>query len=209
MKSKKIRVLTVEDDYLISEEISRILKQMESDHVGDASDGQEAVEMTCELHPDVILMDIKMPRMDGFEATTQIQKLCPTPIVILTAHESQDLVKRASKVGVGAYITKPPKQMEIERAITIAIARHEDLMTMKKLYSEVELQKKELEKAMAEIKTLRGIIPICGKCKKIRNDKGLWQQIEVYIHEHSGADFSHGLCPECAKELYGDLMKNI
>ena len=65
MKSKKIRVLTAEDDYLISEEISRILKLMEYDHVGDASDGQEAVEMTCELHPDVILMDIKMPRMDG------------------------------------------------------------------------------------------------------------------------------------------------
>ena len=60
----------------------------------------------------------------------------------------------------------------------------------------------DLQKALAEIKTLRGIIPICANCKKIRDDKGFWNQLEAFIHEHSDAEFSHGICPQCAAELY-------
>lgn len=61
-----------------------------------------------------------------------------------------------------------------------------------------------LEKANSQIKTLRGIIPICSNCKNIRDDEGYWKQIEVYIQKHSGALFSHGICPECSEKLYGD-----
>jgi hypothetical protein len=61
---------------------------------------------------------------------------------------------------------------------------------------------------ITEIKQLRGILPICASCKKIRNDKGEWKQIEVYIRDHSEADFSHGLCPECAKKFYQDMESN-
>lgn len=78
------------------------------------------------------------------------------------------------------------------------------------------LQKKELEidreklilklqDALEKIKTLRGIIPICASCKKIRDDKGYWNQIEIYIKEHAEVDFSHGICPECVKKLYPDF----
>jgi energy-coupling factor transporter transmembrane protein EcfT len=63
----------------------------------------------------------------------------------------------------------------------------------------------ELQDAFAEVTTLRGIIPICASCKKVRDDKGYWNQIESYIRDHSEADFSHSICPECAKELYPDL----
>jgi PAS domain S-box-containing protein len=62
-----------------------------------------------------------------------------------------------------------------------------------------------LEKALDEIKTLKGILPICASCKKIRDDRGYWQQIESYIRDHSDAEFSHGLCPDCAKKLYPDI----
>jgi hypothetical protein len=62
-----------------------------------------------------------------------------------------------------------------------------------------------LQKALNEIKTLRGILPICAHCKRIRDDEGYWQRIESYIHEHSEADFSHGICPECLKNHYPDL----
>ncbi len=64
---------------------------------------------------------------------------------------------------------------------------------------------KELQQALAEIKTLRGIIPICSACKKIRDDEGYWHQVEVYIHQHSQARFSHGICPDCARRLYPDF----
>jgi len=63
----------------------------------------------------------------------------------------------------------------------------------------------ELNNALSEIKTLRGIIPICASCKKIRDDKEHWTQIEVYIKEHSDADFSHGICPDCAEKLYPEF----
>lgn len=82
----------------------------------------------------------------------------------------------------------------------------------KKLQREIENRKKseqlreqliaDLRRALEEIKTLRGIIPICASCKKIRDDKGFWNQIESYIRDHSEAEFSHGICPECAKKLY-------
>jgi len=66
----------------------------------------------------------------------------------------------------------------------------------------------KLQEALKKIKTLRGIIPICAACKKIRDDKGYWNQIESYIKEHSDADFSHGICPECAEKLYPDLYNS-
>ncbi len=66
-----------------------------------------------------------------------------------------------------------------------------------------------LEKALAEARTLRGLLPICASCKKIRDDKGYWNQIESYIKEHSLAEFSHGICPECAKRLYPELYSKV
>jgi len=63
----------------------------------------------------------------------------------------------------------------------------------------------QLQKALSEVKTLKGIFPICASCKKVRNDKGYWEQIEVYIRDRSEAEFSHGICPECMKKLYPDF----
>ena len=79
-------------------------------------------------------------------------------------------------------------------------------ITDKKI-SEMDKDKliEELKKAVNEIKTLRGIIPICSICKKIRDDKGYWNQIEAYIQKHSDADFSHGICPECAAKHYPEI----
>jgi len=199
-EKQKIRVLVAEDDYLVGETIKRALKQMGHELVGKASDGAEAVEMAFSLRPDIVLMDIQMPELDGLEATRQIQQRCPMPVVILTAHESQDLVEKASEVGVAAYLAKPPSPAEIDRAITIAIARFADMMELRRMNA-------ELKEAMAKVKTLSGMLPICANCKKIRDDKGYWNQIESYIAKHSEVDFSHSICPECAKKLYPDFYK--
>lgn len=77
------------------------------------------------------------------------------------------------------------------------------LCTRKRVEVEREKLIAELQEALANIKTLRGLIPICANCKKIRDDQGFWTRIEVYLRRHSSADFSHSLCPECAHELYG------
>jgi len=80
-----------------------------------------------------------------------------------------------------------------------------DITKQKRLENEREKIIKELRNALAEIKTLRGFIPICANCKKIRDDKGYWQQIEQYIQDRSDAQFSHSLCPKCLKDLYPDM----
>ncbi|MCP3927936.1 MAG: hypothetical protein GY705_02410 [Bacteroidetes bacterium] len=69
----------------------------------------------------------------------------------------------------------------------------------------IDLAEKKLQEAIAQIKTLSGMLPICSSCKKIRDDKGYWNQIESYIQDHSDVGFSHSICPDCAKKLYADL----
>lgn len=149
MDKSKIKVLIAEDDFLIAEEISRALKNMGYTLAGIAPNGKKAVELAETLKPDVILMDIKMPKLDGLEASEIIYNKCPTPIVIITAHESPDLVEKASEVGIGAYLTKPPKADEIDRAITVALARYNDILKYKSLIKELEESRQKLDTHMA------------------------------------------------------------
>jgi PAS domain S-box-containing protein len=80
-----------------------------------------------------------------------------------------------------------------------------DITKRKEIEADREKLISKLQDALKKIKTLRGIIPICAACKKIRDDKGYWNQIEIYLREHSEADFSHGICPDCVKKLYPDF----
>jgi len=204
MQAQDIRVLIVEDDSLVSEMIHGLVEDLQYRVVGKANDGRQGVDMVATLHPDVVLMDIEMPRMDGLEATRRIFAQHPTPVVILSAYENPQLLKEASQTGVGAYLVKPPNMRQVERAITIAMARFKDIMELRRINFELKTRNQEIEAAMAEIKTLSGLLPICSNCKKIRDDQGYWEQVEVYIAKHSDADFSHGLCPDCMKKLYPD-----
>ena len=194
-------VLIVEDDPMVGEMIEGLLEDIGYTIAGKAIDGLQAIEMTQSLQPDVVLMDIKMPNMDGIEATRHIYESCPTPVVVLTAHEAPELVEGASAAGVGAYLVKPSNMREMERAISIAIARFDDLMELRRLNA-------ELQDALAQAKTLSGLLPICSSCKRIRDDEGYWAQLETYIQEHSDILFSHGLCPECAKKLYPEIFRD-
>ena len=90
-----------------------------------------------------------------------------------------------------------------EREYLCGFAR--DIAERKQLEAARENLILELQEALAKVKTLSGLLPICAKCKKIRDDKGYWNQIEVYVREHSQAEFSHGICPECARILYSDF----
>lgn len=204
---KNVRVLVVDDNPSVSDTIQTMLEEMGYTVVGKARDGKSAVEITQSLQPDVILMDVGMPHMDGIQATQHIQASCPTPVVVLTAHEPSELVGRAGVAGVGAYLVKPPKAPEIERAIIIAMARFADMMELRRLNAELQASNQELKHALDQVKILRGLLPICMGCKRIRDDDGYWQQLETYIRDHSEAEFSHGLCPDCAEELYPGLFK--
>jgi hypothetical protein len=81
------------------------------------------------------------------------------------------------------------------------------IFTHKRIESEKEMLIVELQDALANIRKLKGLLPICASCKKIRNDEGYWEQMEVYIRDHSDAEFSHGICPDCIEKLYPDFAK--
>lgn len=106
----------------------------------------------------------------------------------------------------------PPRDegpfLKEERNLLNAIAERLGRVSEQKRYEEErEILIEELQKALSEIKQLSGLLPICSSCKKIRDDKGSWEQIEVYIGDHSDAEFTHGLCPECAKKIYPEFYK--
>lgn len=144
VSSESIRVLIAEDSDILCETTQKLLTERGYEVVGRAVNGIEAIEMVQTLVPDVVLMDIGMPDMDGLEASDQIQRCCPTPIVVLTAHEDLSLVRRAAQVGVGAYLIKPPSARELEHAIVIARARFASLMEARHLATELHAANEEL-----------------------------------------------------------------
>ena len=89
----------------------------------------------------------------------------------------------------------------------IGVSSFSDITDRKLIEEERAKLIEDLQEAVAEVKTLSGLLPICASCKKIRDDKGYWTQIESYIKDHSEAEFSHGICPECAKKLYPEFYK--
>ena len=176
--------------------------------VRPALSGRIALEAARKEVPDLILLDILMPGMDGYQACEALKadaRLRDVPVIFISAlDEVADKIKGFRAGGVD-YISKPFQTEEV-------LARVETHLTLRALQKDLEeknesLRKlnRDLQQALDEIKTLRGIIPICASCKKIRDDNDSWQRIEKYISDHSEAEFSHGICPDCAKKLYPDL----
>ena len=143
-RSRVVRALIAEDDYLVSQMVRGFLDDLGYEVIGEATGGVEAVEMTRSLQPDVILMDIEMPDLDGLEAARRISESCPTPVIVLTAYETPELIESASECGVGAYLVKPSSARDIDRAITVSLARHNDLLELRRLNAELEAQNEDL-----------------------------------------------------------------
>ncbi len=152
MKQKKeIRVLVVEDDPMVSQMIRMMLEKMGYTVAGRAADGLTAIEMVQSLKPDIIFMDIEMPGISGIDTTRRIYETYPTPVIMLTAYETHELVEWASGVGAGAYLVKPPQAQEMERAITIALARFDDMMELRRLNTRLKTQNEELLRLTDEL----------------------------------------------------------
>lgn len=143
-----------------------------------ALNGEKALKWLQSKPFDLVLLDVMMPGTNGFDVCRQIKadlSLRHIPIIFLTAKSEIDDIVEGFEAGGADYITKPFKSPELLARVKLHV----------------------------EIKTLRGLIPICSKCKNVRNDKGAWERIESYIQSRSPALFSHGLCPDCAERLYG------
>jgi len=160
---------------------------------------------------DLILMDVLMPELDGVEACRQIKSrphLCDIPIIMVTAKSDLSNLQAAFAAGANDYITKPVNSVELLARASSALALKKERDCRKVREGELRRSNDELQKALRDVKVLRGLIPICASCKKIRNDGGFWQQLEEYIGEHSEAEFSHGICQPCVKKLYPGVYQD-
>jgi signal transduction histidine kinase len=144
-RQEPVRVLVVEDNHRVREAIQRVLEKMGYVVAGKARNGQQAIEMTQALRPDVVLMDLRLPDLNGIEATQRIYENCPTPVVVLSAYREPILVEQAGRVGAGAYLVKPPNPEEMARAITIAMTRFDDMMQLRRLNTELTAKNQELD----------------------------------------------------------------
>lgn len=210
------RVLIVEDTLAVAKLVRALLEASGHEVVGVAQNGLDAVALCEELAPDIVLMDVEMPDLDGIAATRALMERCPTPVVMLSAHEDEATVTRAAKAGASAYLVKPPTSGDLGRAIQLARARFYDLLELRRVNAaleargqELEQANRELQQALAQVEQLSGLLPICSSCKKIRDDEGYWHQVETYVSRHSSVQFSHGLCPKCFGTLYPQIAEEL
>ncbi len=239
------RILVVEDSPTQAKKLQHLLIRQGS-NVFLAANGKQALTILEKEKIDIVISDVIMPEMDGFELCKIIKskrEWADIPVVLLTSLKDPKDIIRGLKSGADNFLTKPyDPEFLLKRMKYIIINRQlrqkgatelgmeiffagekfflssERIQIVDLLLStyeaavkkslELEEANKKLKKALNEIKTLHGLIPICANCKKVRNDQGYWQMVEEYVSEHSDVTFSHGICPDCYKKLYGNRFSN-
>src|SRR5712692_2974705 len=144
---RDVRILIAEDETIIRLDLRELLEQAGFEVCAEARDGLEAVELARTEKPDLAVLDVKMPRLDGIEAAKQILDERPIPIVMLTAYGQHDLVARAAEAGVFGYLVKPFREQDLVPAIETARARHDELQTLRE-------EAESLAEALAARKTI-------------------------------------------------------
>ncbi len=199
-----MRILTAEDDLTSRTLLSAVLKKA-GHEVIETVDGEEALAILLGLDPPrLAILDWMMPRLDGLGVVKNVRAMLnespPYLIMLTTKGEKNDII---AGLGAGAddYISKPFDPGELWARIEVG-------RRMLEMQDQLRANVTELRQALDQIKTLRGIVPICANCKRIRDDQGYWNQVEAYIREHTEAQFSHGICPDCIKILYPDYGKD-
>ncbi|MEZ0052893.1 AmiR/NasT family two-component response regulator [Mycobacterium sp. MAA66] len=129
---KPHRVLVAEDEALIRMDLAEMLREEGYEIVGEAGDGQEAVDLAEQLRPDLVIMDVKMPRRDGIDAAAEIASKRIAPIVILTAFSQRELVEKARDAGAMAYLVKPFSITDLVPAIEVAVSRFSELTALER-----------------------------------------------------------------------------
>ncbi len=183
-----MRILVADDDP-ISRRIVQSMLESWGFTVRVCADGAVAWDLLCRADaPPLVMLDWVMPRMDGLEICRKLRAIStpsPTYIMLVTAKGQDDDIVTGLDAGADDYMTKPFNREELRARVQVGVRVVE-------LQQRLAERVQELEDALARVKQLCGLLPICAYCKKIRNDQNYWQQVETYVAEHSEAQFSHG-----------------
>ncbi|MEQ1859164.1 MAG: response regulator [Chthoniobacteraceae bacterium] len=185
------RILVIEDEAITALDLKRELIALGFDVVGVEDNAHDAVRAAETLRPDLVLMDIQLAGgTDGITAASVIRGNGNIPVVFITAHSDRATLSRALAASPFGYVLKPFQVRELEVGIELALYKHAKEIEVRALVQ-------DLETALANVRQLTGLVAICSACKKIRGADGCWQPLESFLSEHTGAKFSHGLCPDC------------
>jgi DNA-binding response OmpR family regulator len=198
-------------------------------HVLAADSGELALASVAACLPELILLDIRMPGLNGFEVCRRLREKDESrdiPVVFISASEESTERVEGLRLGAVDFINKPFHREELLarvqthlelRRLRVRLEQQADSLRQanEQLQSDITARKRteaerdqliqNLREALANVKSLSGLLPICASCKKIRDDKGYWNQVETYIQKNSAAKFSHGMCPDCLKKWYPEL----
>jgi len=195
------RILVV-DDNTANIDVMLAFLEAEGYDLSIATNGESAIKIARHSRPDLILLDVMMPGIDGFETCRKLkadEKTRDIPVIFVTAKKEVEDIVSGFQCGGVDYISKPFRQEEV-------LSRVGTHLSLRRLVIAQERLITKLNAALAEVDTLRGLLPICSYCKKIKDEKGAWKKLETYIRTHTQANFSHGICPECLeKTLSGDV----
>jgi len=196
-----MQVLIAEDDRVTGEILARTLQRWDFDTAVVGNGAQAWEHLRAATIPTLAILDWMMPGMDGTEVCRRVRKELPLAnmyLLLVTARESRGDVIAGLDAGADDYVIKPfdPDELRARVAVGVRI-----LTLQQKLAERVE----ELQTALSNVKQLRGLLPICSYCKRIRGDDQYWQQVEGYIAAHSDAQFSHGICPSCYETIAAEL----
>ncbi len=191
-----MRILVAEDDATSRSLLVALLSRW-GYAVEAVEDGVAALERFRKPDPpNLAVLDWVMPRMDGIEVCQRLRQegvVTPLYLVLLTARGEKTEIIRGLQAGANDYVTKPYDPDELRARIGVG-------QRVIELQEALAARLRELEEAQAHIKTLQGVLPICMHCHKIRTDHAGWEQLEHYISQHSEAQFSHSICPECMEK---------
>lgn len=193
-----MRILIAEDDLTSRRLLAAVLAKHDYE-VTAVENGAEALRVMEQPDaPRLVVLDWVMPEMSGLDVCRGIRRTDegnpPYILMVTTKHEVKDIVE-ALEAGADDYLVKPYNSMELRARVEVGrrIVALQDTLTEKI---------RELNEALASIRTLHGILPICSFCKKIRDDREEWRKLEEYVSAHSEAQFSHGICPDCMTRMY-------
>lgn len=192
-----MRILIAEDDAVSRHLLETTLAKWGYE-VMSTTDGIQAFDVLSQPDaPSLAVLDWMMPGLDGAEVCRRARSLGTDRllyIILLTAKGRKEDIVQGLTAGADDYIIKPFDRSELKARISVG----ERIL---RLQAELAARVKELELALANVKLLQGLLPICCYCKKIRNDQNYWQQVDTYIADHSEAQFTHGICPECREKI--------
>jgi phosphoserine phosphatase RsbU/P len=193
-----MRILVAEDDAASRIVLSTVLAK-EHYRVTAVSDGLAAWEAFQEPKAPLLgVLDFMMPGLNGLELVGRVRALRDRPqpyLIILTTRSDKSDVIAALDAGANDYLTKPFDPGELRARV--AVGRR-----MVEMRTALDHKVEQLRQALEQIKTLRGIVPICANCKNVRDDQGYWNRVESYLNQHTEAEFSHAVCPDCMRRLY-------